>query len=90
MRDYPNMSYCMCGNTLLALRQILDAMEEEGPQFLQDLNRDELSAYKQLFHACESFIETAEQLEIDADWQQGEYDGQPSEHDEWMSFDPEA
>jgi len=28
-------------NTLLALKQVLDAMQEEGPQFLRELSRDE-------------------------------------------------
>ena len=31
MSNYPNMSYCQCENTLLALQQILTAMREEGP-----------------------------------------------------------
>jgi hypothetical protein len=31
MSNYPNMSYCMNENTLAALKQVLDAMQEEGP-----------------------------------------------------------
>ena len=27
MSNYPNMSYCMCENTLAALRQVLSAMQ---------------------------------------------------------------
>ena len=34
MSNYPNMSYCMCNNTLLALRQVVDAMNENGFGFL--------------------------------------------------------
>jgi hypothetical protein len=63
MRDYPNMSYCMCQNTLAAMNQLLTAMAEEGPEFLQDMRRDELRAFKELFNACEDFIATSEHLE---------------------------
>ena len=45
MSNYPNMSYCMCENTLLALRQVLNAMQEEGPMFLQEMSRDERRAF---------------------------------------------
>jgi hypothetical protein len=63
MSNYPNMSYCMCENTLLALRQVMDAMENEGPAFLVDMNRTEDRAYQELFHACEAFMRLAEELE---------------------------
>ena len=42
MGNYPNMSYCMNGNTLLALRQVVEAMNEEGPAFLKEMSREEL------------------------------------------------
>ena len=58
----PNMSYCMCENTLLALRQILDAMVEEGPMFLNDLSRSERESFEELFHACESFLNLSDEL----------------------------
>jgi hypothetical protein len=48
MSNYPNMSYCMCNNTLLALQQILNTMQEEGPMFLRELNRDERRSYEAL------------------------------------------
>lgn len=63
MSNYPNMSYCMCENTLLAMRQIMNAMEDEGPMFLQDMNRDERRAFKELFNACEAFLTMSEELE---------------------------
>jgi len=64
MSNYPNMSYCMCENTLAALRQVLSAMQEEGPMFLQDMSRDERRA---LFNACETFVNVAEELEEELD-----------------------
>lgn len=63
MSNYPNMSYCMCENTLLALRQVLNAMEDEGPMFIKEMNREEKRAYEQLFNACEAFMIAAEELE---------------------------
>ena len=67
MSNYPNMSYCMCENTLVALRQVLSAMQEEGPMFLQDMSRDERRAFEQLFNACETFVNVAEELEEELD-----------------------
>jgi hypothetical protein len=64
--NYPNMSYCMCENTLLALRQVLNAMEDQGTEFVQDMSRSERRAFEELFHACEAFVSEAEQLEEDA------------------------
>ena len=89
MSDYPNMSYCMCENTLLAMRQILNAMEDEGPQFLQDMNREERRAYDELFHACEAFLTASEELQDEAD-RESEYDGQPDEAQEWADFDADC
>ena len=63
MSNYPNMSYCMCENTLLAMRQILNSMDSEGPMFLHDMNREERRAFQELFHACESFLNMSEELE---------------------------
>lgn len=88
MSNYPNMSYCMCENTLLALKQVLEAMENEGPMFLRDMNRDELRAYKSLFEYCESFLTMSEELEDEMSRE--ECDGQPDEAQEWESFDPDC
>jgi hypothetical protein len=81
------MSYCMCENTLLALRQVLSAMEYEGPQFLQEMSREERRAYGELFHACEAFLNASEELE---DELERESDGQPDEAQEWYDFDPDC
>ena len=87
MSNYPNMSYCMCENTLLALNQVLTAMQEEGPQFLRELSREERRAYEALFNACEDFLNLAEELE---DQVRDEPDGQPDEQQEWYDFDPDC
>ena len=89
MSNYPNMSYCMCENTLLALKQVLEAMENEGPMFLRDMNRDELRAYKSLFEYCESFLTMSEELETMVE-EEDYHDGQPDEAQEWADFDPDC
>lgn len=88
MSNYPNMSYCMCENTLLALRQVLNAMQEEGPMFLREMNRDERRAFQELFNTCEDFLTASEELEDE--YEQEERDGQPDEAQEWADFDPDC
>ena len=63
MSNYPNMSYCMCENTALAMKQILQAMQIKGPMFLQDMNREEATAYRALFDLCEAFLSEVEELD---------------------------
>ena len=87
MSNYPNMSYCMCENTLLAMRQIVDAMQEEGPQFLREMGREEKAAFQALFNMCEDFMNLSEELQ---DEYENEYDGQPDEAQEWHDFDPDC
>lgn len=70
MRSYPNMSYCMCENTLLAMRQIMEAMHEEGPMFLKEMSSSEKQAYQRLFVACEEFMSMSEELEDEADYEE--------------------
>jgi hypothetical protein len=77
----------MNSNTLLALRQIVTAMNEEGPMFLKEMSRDERRAFGELFGACENFLMLAEELE---DAEREERDGQPDEAQEWESFDPDC
>jgi hypothetical protein len=81
------MSYCMCENTLLALRQVINAMQEEGPMFLQEMSRDERRAFQELFNTCEDFLNLSEELEDEVEQ---ERDGQPDEAQEWYDFDPEC
>jgi len=75
-------------NTLLALKQVLDAMQEEGPQFLRELNRTERRAFEELFHDCESFLTMSEELQ--EEYEREERDGQPDEAQEWADFDPDC
>jgi len=88
MSNYPNMSYCQCENTLLALKQVLDSMESEGPMFLKEMNRTERRAFEELFGYCESFLTMSEELQ--AELESDEYDGQPDEAQEWADFDPDC
>ena len=88
MSNYPNMSYCMNENTLLAMKQIVEAMDNEGPMFLRELNRDERRAFEQLFNVCEDFMQLSEELQ--AELESEERDGQPDEAQEWADFDPEC
>jgi hypothetical protein len=61
MSDYPNMSYCMNNNTLAALSQILDTMDEEGAvNFIKDLSMDELRSFNELVHVAKQFTKRAE------------------------------
>jgi len=88
MSNYPNMSYCMAENTLLAMRQLLDSMEEEGVELLRNMNRTERAALQDLFYACESFIDLSDALLAEEEYDQ--YDGQPDEAQEWADFDPDC
>ncbi len=88
MSNYPNMSYCMCNNTLLALKQVVEAMNDEGPMFLREMSRDERRAFEQLFNMCEDFMQLSEELQ--AEYEQEERDGQPDEAQEWADFDPDC
>jgi len=88
MSNYPNMSYCMCNNTLLALKQVVEAMNEEGPQFLREMSRDERRSFEQLFSMCEDFMSMSEELQ--AEYEREERDGQPDEAQEWADFDPDC
>jgi len=79
--SYPNMSYCMVSNTLLAMQQIINAMNMEGTDFIRDLSRDERRAFGELFNACEDFRTVAEELQDELD-QEAEYDdGMDGDHD---------
>jgi hypothetical protein len=75
----------MCENTLAAMRQVVTAMQEEGPMFLQEMNRDERRAFEAMFEMCEAFMTVAEELQAEA-----ERDGQPDEAQEWADFDPDC
>ena len=62
----------MCENTVLAMRQIMNAMQAEGPMFLAEMNRDERRAFQELFNLCEDFLNASEELEAEfEDMEQG-------------------
>ena len=64
MKDYPNMSYCMCQNTLSALEQIMDEMDEQGAtKFLKMLNMDEMRAFDELIHVTRQFSKSAQKAQ---------------------------
>lgn len=88
MSNYPNMSYCMCENTLLAMKQIVEAMQSEGPMFLREMGRDEKRAFQELFSSCEDFMSLSEELQ--EEFEREERDGQPDEAQEWADFDPDC
>lgn len=88
MSNYPNMSYCMCNNTVLALKQVLETMQDEGPMFLREMSKDEKRYYEALFSLCEDFMSMSEELQEQLDYE--ERDGQPDEAQEWADFDPEC
>ena len=61
MRDYPNMSYCMCNNTEAAFNQIMDAMDEQGDvEFVKDLSMDELRSFNEIAFMARRFAQRAE------------------------------
>lgn len=62
-----NMSYCMFENTMLAMRQLISAMYEEGSDILNDMNDHERRAFERLIDDCEQFRELAEDIKEQAD-----------------------
>jgi hypothetical protein len=63
-------------------------MNDEGPQFLREMSRDERRSFEQLFNMCEDFMQLSEELQ--AEYEQEERDGQPDEAQEWADFDPDC
>ena len=82
-----NMSYCRFSNTSMDLRDCVDAMQQAYDLPELDLSKEELSSLKQMRSLCEQFLEESQRL-LNAESE--DFDGQPSEHDEWMSFDPDC
>jgi hypothetical protein len=78
----------MCNNTLLGMKQIVDAMNDEGPMFLREMSRDERRSFEALFSMCEDFMSLSEELQ--SEFEREERDGQPDEAQEWADFDPEC
>lgn len=68
MSNYPNMSYCMCENTLSALRQIVNTINEEyegvPKLFVESLSREELEAFAEMLDVMHDLVEDSEDQEI--------------------------
>lgn len=91
--SYPNMSYCMCENTLAAMRQIVSAMQEEGVDFLIDMSSDERRAFQELFNTCEDFLNMSDELQEEYEDYAREQDAimdNVTEQEEWHDFDPDC
>ena len=68
MRDYPNMSYCMYQNTLLAVKQLLDALADGD--FPEDAI-EQRAAQELMMHAetlAEAIEEGFQKLEEENDY----------------------
>ena len=64
MSNFPNMSYCMCENTLAALRQVFEAMRhEDAIDFIGAMNKHELAAFRELAQTCRLVADTADAVE---------------------------
>lgn len=78
------MSYCMNGNTLLALRQIVEAMNSEGVDFLCELSREERRAFGELFNTCEDFMALSEELQSELEDEDADPGSMDGDHDSAM------
>jgi hypothetical protein len=61
--NYPNMSYCMCQNTRLALQQVasnLDSFDDEDDDFISDMSEDEFEALQTIFALSEDLLKLKE------------------------------
>lgn len=59
----PNMSYCMCENTLGALEQVIEALREQGPEeFFSQMSSYEREAFNNLVSACKEFVELNDEI----------------------------
>jgi hypothetical protein len=50
----------MCENTVQALIQIIDHMDEDPENFIRDLNASELHSFQRLYELCGEFRRTAD------------------------------
>jgi hypothetical protein len=71
----------MCSNTLAAMNQLVTAMQEQGPMFLNDMSREERRAFNELFNQCEDFMNLSEAL-VEAEENEGDDFPQSMEYDE--------
>lgn len=60
MRDYPNMSYCMFQNTVMAMEQLNTFLAQADGEEVLDIRREELRALMDMYNQCESFLNLAD------------------------------
>jgi len=62
MSNFPNMSYCMCENTLNAVQQISNAIDDAGSiaEFRDNLSDAERRAFMELIWSMRDIIGSAE------------------------------
>jgi len=64
-----NMSYCRFQNTMLDLRDCVEALGEaldcgiETEEFTKDLGKDETYAYRRMFGLCKEFVDYYSSME---------------------------
>jgi hypothetical protein len=63
------------------MQQIMNAMREEGPMFLQEMGSDERRAFQELFNMCEDFLTQSEELQ--EAYEEGVREGHNFEVDEY-------
>lgn len=64
MSNFPNMSYCMCENTLAALHQLYQAMRhEDATDFIGEMSKHERAAFNELAQMCRLVADTADHVE---------------------------
>lgn len=64
MTNYPNMSYCMCSNTALALEQVLGNLLELGPEkFAKELTGQERREFLNLVAMAGDLVKIVEESE---------------------------
>jgi hypothetical protein len=71
MQNYPNMSYCMYENTVLALQQILDDLQEavqnntSNESYRKGLcSRQEAESFDRIKYMCNCVLSSLEELEL--------------------------
>lgn len=66
MSNFPNMSYCMCENTMASLRQVYEAMQREYPEdFVREMSKYERAAFEELAQMCRLVADTADYVQAE-------------------------
>lgn len=64
MSNFPNMSYCMCENTLASLRQVYETMQHEcATDFIGQMNKHERAAFNELAQMCRLVADKADEVD---------------------------